>query len=331
MKFRIILRLGISIFVLQLTAICSLAGVQTATNTNNQHINLLQRYPTTLSKGNTNPKEAREWKFSKDDIYFLSGFSLKVGDALEVKIGSADVGIGHSVDGAVWAVVIPRKNGTLSSSVNTELESIDHLWLRFHPAEIITLFPESTVKIAEDERLWARMLKIANMKIRSSWQAGGRAMIPERKDFTVDADTKKGKRRFFAVDTEAATAKYISAFENRAVPEDEPYSKELAEISFDRLWEEYDRNYAMFTLRPEINWEKLREQYRPEARECKTAYEFAHVCAEMLKHLRDLHIWVSIDGQNIPVFNRPRERNANPSAFEAIIGKLNSRKLYYLG
>jgi outer membrane lipoprotein-sorting protein len=321
MIFRI-MKLGISIFVLQLTAICSLAVAQTATNTNSQHINLLQRYPTTLSKGNTNPKEAREWKFSKDDIYFLSEFSLKVGDALEVKMGSADVGIGHCADGAVWAVVIPRKSGTLSSSVSTEPESVDHLWLRFHPAEIIALFPEGTVKIAEDERLWERMLKIANMKIRSSWQAGGRAMIPERKDLTVDADTKKRKRRFFAVDTKAATARYIRAFENRTVPEDKPFSKELAESSFDQLWDEYDRKYAMFTLRPEINWEKLREHYRPEALECKTAYEFARVCAEMLKHLRDLHIWVRIDGQSIPVFNRPRERNANPSAFEAIIGEL---------
>jgi carboxyl-terminal processing protease len=327
MIFRV-MRLNIVILMLQLTAICSLAKAQTATNTNNQHINLLQRYPTTLSKGNANPDEAREWKFSKDDVYFLSEFSLKVGDALEVKTGSADVGIGHCVDGAVWAIVIPRKSGTLSSSVSSESESIDHLWLRFHPAEIITLFPESIVKVAGDERLCMRMLKIANMKIRSSWQAGGRAMIPERKDFTVDADTKKGKRRFFVVDNEAATAKYISAFEDRIVPEDKPFSKELAESSFDRLWQEYDRNYAMFTLRPEINWEKLREQYRPEALECKTAYEFAQVCAKMLRHLRDLHVWVTVNGQNIPVFNRPRERNANPSAFEAIIGKLNKAGKY---
>jgi carboxyl-terminal processing protease len=322
MIFRV-MKLAIAILVLQLNAICSLTGAQTATNTNNKHINLLQQYPTALSKGNADPDEAREWKFSKDDVYFLSEFSLKVGDALEVKIDSADIGIGHCVDGAVWAVVIPRKNGTLSSSVSTEPELIDHLWLRFHPAEIITLFPESTVKIAGDEGLWVRMFKIANMKIRSSWHAGGRAMIPERRDLTVDADTRKGKRRFFVVDTEAATAKYISAFENRTVPEDKPFSKELAESSFDQLWEEYDRGYAMFALRPEINWEKLREQYRPEALECKTAYEFARVCAEMLKHLRDLHIWVTVNGQNVPVFNRPRERNANPSAFEAIIGKLN--------
>lgn len=321
MIFRVI-RLAISVSALQLAATCTLAGVQTAPNANNQHINLLQRYPTTLSTGSAKPGEAREWEFSKEDIHFLSEFSLKIGDALEIKIGPADVGIGYCVDGAVWAVVIPRESGTLNSSVNTESEIIDHLWLRFHPAEIITLFPESTVEIAGDEILWPRMFKIANTKFQSSWHAGGRAMIPGRNDLTVDADIKEGKRRFFVVDTKAATAGYVSGFENRIVPEDKPFSKDLAKSSFDRLWEEYDRKYAMFTLRPEIKWVKLRGQYRPQALECTTPYEFALVCAEMLKHLRDLHIWIKADGQNVPVFNRPRERNANPSAFESIIGKL---------
>ena len=146
------------------------------------------------------------------------------------------------------------------------------------------------------------MQKIANLKIRSSWQAGGRAMIPGRNDLTVDADTKKGKRRFFVVDSKAATAKYINAFEGRIVPEDKPFNKDLAENNFDRLWDEYDRGYAMFILRPEINWEKLRLQYRTKAIESASPYEFALVCAEMLKHLRDLHIWVKVDGQNVPVY-----------------------------
>ncbi|MHC4745539.1 MAG: S41 family peptidase, partial [Planctomycetota bacterium] len=316
-------RLVVPIVVLKFAAVCSVAGARSSPNTDSQHINLLQRYPTTLTTSSTKPGEARQWHFSKEDIFFLSGFSLKVGNALEIKIGPADVGIGHCADGAVWAVAIPRESGALESSVNTEAELIDHLWLRFHPAEIVALFSENTVEKAGDKAHWARMLRIANAKIQSSWQAGGRALIPGRKDLTVDADTKTGKRRFFTVDAKAKTASYIRAFENRIVPEDKAFGKDPAKSSFDRLWDEYDRKYAMFALRPEIDWQKLCDQYRPQALECTTAYEFALVCAEMLKHLRDLHIWITVDGQNVPVFNRPRQRNANPSAFESIIGELD--------
>ena len=39
----------------------------------------------------------------------------------------------------------------------------------------------------------------------------------------------------------------------------------------------------MFVLRPEVDWAKLREQYRPKALASKSTYEFAGVCADMLK------------------------------------------------
>ncbi len=289
---------------------------------NSKQVDLLQRYPTTLAERSADPKKAREWEFSKKDIYRLSEFSLEIGDVLEVKIGAADVGVGNCVDGAVWAVVIPREQGSIKSTVISEIEIIDHLWLRFHPAEIVKFFPPKTVSDAGDKNLWGRMRKIANSKIRSSWQAGGRAMIPGRSDLTVDADTKKGIRRFFVVDRKAGTARYIDAFENRTVPEDKPFDEAVVESAFDKLWDEYDRQYPMFILRPEVDWDKLRREYRPKAIGTATSYEFALVCAEMLKHLRDLHIWVNVDGENVPVFNRPRKRNSNPSAHESIIGEL---------
>jgi C-terminal processing protease CtpA/Prc/outer membrane lipoprotein-sorting protein len=293
--------------------------------TNSEQVDLLQRYPTTLTEKSVDPKKAREWEFSKKDIFYLSEFSLEIGDALEVTIGAADVGVGNCVDGAVWAVVIPRKQGSIKSSVISEIETIDHLWLRFHPAEVVTLFPPKTVVDTGDKKLWSRIQKIANSKIRSSWQAGGRAMIPGRSDLTVDADTKKGIRRFFIVDRKAATARYVDAFKNRTVPEDQPFNEAVAKSAFDKLWEEYDRQYPMFILRPEVDWDKLRQEYRPKAIGTATSYEFALVCAEMLKHLRDLHIWVTADGENVPLFNRPRKRNSNPSAHESIIGELTQK------
>jgi C-terminal processing protease CtpA/Prc len=97
---------------------------------------------------------------------------------------------------------------------------------------------------------------------------------------------------------------------------------ELAGQAFDQLWDAFDRDYAMFALRPEVDWAELRAEYRPKALECKTAEEFARVCAAMLRPLRDLHVWLTVGGEQVPVFNRPRSANANPSARHAILGDL---------
>ena len=192
------------------------SDTQKAVNNETSPIDLIDRYPTTLTEGNTDPKMAREWQFTEQDIFSLSGFSFFVGDVLQVEIGPADLGIGHCVDGAVWAVVIPREKGTIKS-LEFDIEPIDHLWLRFHPALVSSLFSKDTVNFGEDINLSGRMNKIARAKICSSWQAGGKAMIPSKKDFTVDADLKSGVRRFFMVDSEAQTAKYVSAFKDQTM------------------------------------------------------------------------------------------------------------------
>ncbi len=93
--------------------------------------------------------------------------------------------------------------------------------------------------------------------------------------------------------------------------------------AFDQMWEAFDRDYAMFVLRPEMDWAKLRQQYRPKALASKSTGEFAEVCADMLKNLRDLHVWLKIGDKHVPVFNRPRSANANPRAYQTILGQLN--------
>ncbi|MGO8679032.1 MAG: S41 family peptidase [Limisphaerales bacterium] len=102
-------------------------------------------------------------------------------------------------------------------------------------------------------------------------------------------------------------------------------TEESATRAFDQLWEAFDRDYAMFVLRPEVDWAELRDEYRPKALRCNTTAEFAEVCAEMLRPLRDLHVWLTVDGRQVPVFNRPRASNANPSAFHAILGDLKHK------
>src|SRR5690242_7155697 len=108
-------------------------------------VDLLAKYPTDLTAKDTNPEHARPWNFTAEDIFHVSQFNLSVSDTLTGTLGSADLGIGHSTNGAVWAVLIPREQGTLTSSASAEKETIANVWLRFHPAKINDLFPPDTV------------------------------------------------------------------------------------------------------------------------------------------------------------------------------------------
>jgi hypothetical protein len=99
---------------------------------------------------------------------------------------------------------------------------------------------------------------------------------------------------------------------------------DLARAAFDHLWQAFDRDYAMFVLRPEVDWTKLREQYRPRAIAATSTREFAQICAQMLKQLRDEHVWLTLAGDYVPVFNLPKHGNSNPSAYPAILGNMHN-------
>jgi hypothetical protein len=284
-------------------------------------LNLLERYPTLLSEGDATGERARAWAFTAADLFQVSQFALAIGNDLRIETGPADLGVGHCVDGAVWAVLIPRENGTLTRQT-ADRENMAHVWLRFHPKEIARLFPPETVSAGGATNLSGQIRLIANAKMTSSWQAGGRAMIPEPKDMTVDVDTREGMRRFFIVDSAAPSARYVDAFEKRAVKAPAALTPALAEAAFDQIWKAFDSGYAMFVLRPELDWARLGGQYRPKALAARSTAEFAEICADMLKQLRDLHVWLKVSGADVPVFNRPRSSNSNPSAHKAILGNL---------
>ncbi len=180
-------------------------------------VDLLSRYPTRMTAGDATPERARDWTFNDQDIFQLSKFSFEVGKGFRVEVGPADLGIGHCEDGAVWAVVLPRGSGILHSTAAGQDEPIVNVWLRFHPAELNRVFPPETVSEDGAKSLAGEIRTVADTKLRSSWHAGRRAMIPEPKDMTVDADTKAGPRRFFVVDVQAQTAEYVDAFAAQAV------------------------------------------------------------------------------------------------------------------
>jgi len=194
----------------------ALTPVLAAATARGAGLDLLQRYPTTLTTAETAPERARPWQFSESDIFALSRFKLAVGTDLQLDLGPSDLGIGHCSDGAVWAVVIPREGGKLTRKGGAG-EDVAHVWLRFHPKEITRLFPANTVSSGGGADLVAPMRAIANAKFRASYHAGPNAMIPDPKDMTVDVDTKGGVRRFFMVDTKAQTAEYANGFERQPV------------------------------------------------------------------------------------------------------------------
>ncbi|MDR3460594.1 MAG: DUF4019 domain-containing protein [Verrucomicrobiae bacterium] len=175
-------------------------------------VDLLSRYPTQLTAGDSQPDHARAWDFKQDDIFRIARFELKIGDKLKIETQAADLGIGHGADGVVWAVLLPRGEATLTSPEADKGEPIVNVWLRFHPAQLNQLFPPETVFADGDTQLLEQIRKVVNAKFRSSWHAGMNAMIPEPKDLTVYVDTKAGAHRFYMVDTDAKTAEYVAAF-----------------------------------------------------------------------------------------------------------------------
>ena len=120
------------------TLLVALASIALRGFADNTNVDLLKQYPTTLTTGDT--QNTRAWQFTASDIFRISQFNLEVGKGLRIAVGMADLGIGHSADGAVWAIVIPRAGGKLTSSATDEPENISHIWLRFHPGEIDRLF-----------------------------------------------------------------------------------------------------------------------------------------------------------------------------------------------
>ncbi len=282
-------------------------------------VDLLQRYPTTLTEGSDQP---RDWDFGTNDIFHLTQFKFAAGDTFRIEVESADLAIGHSSDGAVWAVVFPRETGKLHTQLTNAPEAIANIWLRFHPAKINELFPPQTVV---DEGAKNRIVEsgvIARAKLRNSYQANGRPIIPEPVAMTIDVDLTNRIRRFFAIDENGA--RYVQALEKQPVPRPPQIRRDLAESAFDQIWKEFDQSYAMFTLRPDLNWNSLRDEFRPKAVASQSTWEFADNVASMLKSLRDLHIGMTVAGMDVPVFNRPRSINANPAATRIIFPKVQT-------
>lgn len=86
--------------------------------------------------------------------------------------------------------------------------------------------------------------------------------------------------------------------------------QELAK-AFDAVWEEMDSKYSYFFLKKDLDWNALKESYRPQAVQAVGLYEFAEVLADMLGRLEDSHVWIAMPGERLDSYSNPGHSNRN--------------------
>ena len=283
-----------------------------------QGIDLAAKYPARLEY---RPVQlGYVWNCGPQDVWRLDSFSYELADQLSVKLGPSVVVFGRHDSTVLWAVILPDQPGQLDAKLSGGSDTVAHIWLRFHPSQLGRIFPVRTVKGpgAPEKRRIAK--HICAWKIRGSWQNGGLPMVPEKGAVVIDLDTTKQVRRFFSINETAGGAEYYSDFENKPLPSSPKIDGKQALEIFDGAWQAFDREYAMFSIKPGVDWKALRGTYRPQAAKAETVYEVGAIVSEMLEHLEDLHVWVRVGGEMIPGYSRPRMLNG---FWPALDGKID--------
>src|SRR5581483_9961856 len=177
---------------------------------------LLQQYPAGLAAGAALPRTTGHWELTQEDLFLISRFRFGVGRDLQLDLGESHLGIGHDANGALFAVLVPRENGRLINPATHQVESVAHVFLRFHAKTIRNLFPPQTVS-SDAANMRAEMCAIANLKSVSTWPPDTNTALSDSTQYIIDADTQQGLRRYFRLERGANDPQYIAALEERAV------------------------------------------------------------------------------------------------------------------
>jgi Peptidase family S41/Tricorn protease C1 domain len=285
-------------------------------------IDLSQRYPASLDRAPA--RTGYDWTCDAKDVWRLTGFTFSLGNQFRVETKAAQVVLGHHDSNVLWAAVFPDQPGEIVSAEAGQGAHVTSIWLRFHPARLRELFPPATVKGPGAMELIGDAKRLAAHKMRACWQANGKPMVPDLAVITVDLETREGPCRFFSINTDNSTAKYVDAFKERPLPIAKTLDRDLALEVFDAVWNAFDREYAMFVLKPDVDWPRLRDEFRPRATAAKDSSKLADLLAEMLAHLQDLHVAVRVGGVEVPVYQRHRPLNANRRALAKLLGPVKA-------
>jgi hypothetical protein len=273
-----------------------------------------------------------DWSAGVGDVWALSSFAIEVPGKLEIELGPSTVVLGAH-DGpkkertVVWAAVLPDEPASITSSEPGHGEHATAIFLRFHPAHLGELFPSSAVAGPGDplQLVWAKRQYMH--KINAGWQWDNLPVVPEEDSIVVDVDTVEGKRRRYDVDPRGRDVEVHDYFRDRVLPPlpaGELDAEESAAL-FREVWGAFDEEYAMFGIKPDVDWDALRERYEPLAERARTPYEAAGVIALLLTHLEDLHVYVRVGDEHVPTYNRFRPLNARWDTVKAALQDVRER------
>jgi hypothetical protein len=278
-------------------------------------------YKATLDRDDKNPVPYAT-DCGPDDVWELASFELDVGKHLRIELGPSTVVFGHHDTNVLWSVIVPKEPGKLTTKDGGD-EKVTNVWFRFHPSLVGELFPAKTVRGHGDPTAVSWAWRTFWARINDWCQAESVPVIPAKPWMQLTADVPPDAARFFIVDTKAKSATtFVSSFTKGAVkpPEKKPISKEDALKAFDGAWSEFDRTYAKFGLRPEVDWDKLKAQWRPQAEKAATNWDAAVAIAGLVTPLRDLHVHVWVGDDGVPTYYRSRDYNGNGQATQALLG-----------
>ncbi len=283
-----------------------------------------EQYPTTLDHS----KQPKGFQCTSEqkDVWRLTEFSYALGDQFRVALGPSQVVFGCYGTNVLWAAIFPDEPGQIVAADNGQGEHVTSVWMRFHPARVGELFPAKTVAGQGNAAMLAQGKRLAVHKMRSCWQSGNRPVIPWKKAITIDVETSEGPRRFYSIDTDEKTVQYVDAFRKQTLARPTPIDRATALEAFDTVWKAFDREYAMFAIKPKVDWAKLRRNYRPRAETAQNNHQLGAVLAEMLAHLEDLHVHVQVGGEYVPGYHRDRPSNGNAKAIPHLVGPLTETR-----
>lgn len=263
----------------------------------------------------------RSWTAEPGDVWELERFAFDLGGELSIELGPSVAVFGAHDTGkgaraVVWAAVFP-----LDPAAGPKIEAahpghgdhVESLFLRFAPGRLTELFPPDSVVGPGDPSWLTWGVRVYARKINGHWQAENMPVVPWEHGLVFDAETVEGKRRCYMVDEKKDEVSYVGAFAERTIP-DPPareVTREEALAAFDETWSAFDREYAMFVVKPQVDWAALREVYRPIAAEARTSYEVAGAIGLLLGRLEDLHVWVRVEDDWVPGHYRMRLLNGH--------------------
>ena len=80
---------------------------------------------------------------------------------------------------------------------------------------------------------------------------------------------------------------------------------------FDELWTGLDNNYSYFFVKPDVDWQALRDAHRSKVVRTKNAAELAAALREMLAPLNDMHVWIETPTGIVPTTKGGFRYNGN--------------------